>query len=65
MRHLKAPDNDSKERIALDLMTIIGENDCVTSPDAAPMVKVRDAAYWLDLYAQCLSSVRRSKTKPS
>jgi len=65
MSHLKAPYNDSKERIALDLMIKIGENDCVSSPDAAPMVKVRDAVYWLDLYTQCLSTVRRRKIKSS
>ncbi len=65
MSHFKAPYNDSKERIALDLMTKISENDCVTSPDASPVANARDAAYWLDLYAQCLATVRRSKTKPS
>jgi hypothetical protein len=63
MSPLKAPYNDSKERIAFELMSKIVETNCDTSPDVSPTAHVRDAAYWLDLYGQCLSTVRRSKKK--
>lgn len=56
MSHFKAPYNDSKERIALDLMTQIADSDYVSASDHSPTPPIRNEAYWLDLYAKCLST---------
>ena len=53
---------DSKERVALDLMTKIAESGAVIS-DSIIQVENHDKAYWLGLYAECLSTVRRTKHK--